>query len=334
MKKDLITVVLPTYNSEDKVELTLDSIISQSYSDIELIVCDDCSKDKSVNVVERVLEKNKERFKSVTVIENETNLGTVKNVQQAYRIAKGRIIKPLAAGDLLYSKDTLETIYQYFKQHNPLIACGLQRSFNAESGVFKEINFLRPRPEDYKQFNSYKETMKKMLFLGHFATGAGLILNKDLFSKYNYFLPEDIKYTEDILQLWLTMDKVEVKIIEKFIIWYEYGTGISTSNVQFPTKVDIDQLNFYKWLRNKYINNKEYVEYLELAIKMKELGNSRYSKIKRTILTLKKPEIFRMKIRTKLKENSSVKNLKLYIKDVSNQQGDGFKDRICKFYNV
>jgi glycosyltransferase involved in cell wall biosynthesis len=53
-----VSIILPVYNLESRVEKTLNSILSQSFSDYEIIVVDDCSSDKSAEVVKRFFTKN------------------------------------------------------------------------------------------------------------------------------------------------------------------------------------------------------------------------------------------------------------------------------------
>jgi alpha-1,3-rhamnosyltransferase len=58
----LVSIVVITYNSSSYVIETLESIKAQTYQNIELIVSDDCSKDKTVDVCKKWIEKNKQRF--------------------------------------------------------------------------------------------------------------------------------------------------------------------------------------------------------------------------------------------------------------------------------
>ena len=54
----LISIVVITYNNSNYIEETLESIKSQTYNNIELIVSDDCSTDKTVEITEEWIDKN------------------------------------------------------------------------------------------------------------------------------------------------------------------------------------------------------------------------------------------------------------------------------------
>ena len=55
---DLISVIVPVYNAEKSVERCLKSIIKQSYKNLEIIIINDGSTDKSLNLCERFTDKN------------------------------------------------------------------------------------------------------------------------------------------------------------------------------------------------------------------------------------------------------------------------------------
>ncbi|QKJ62902.1 glycosyltransferase [Flavobacterium sp. M31R6] len=93
----LVTIICLCYNHEAYVVESLNSVINQSYSPIELIIVDDCSTDSSKTIIRTWLEKNPQ----IQFIVNETNLGNTKSFNKALKIAKGEYIIDLAADDIL-----------------------------------------------------------------------------------------------------------------------------------------------------------------------------------------------------------------------------------------
>ena len=103
MNEPLISVIVLTYNSKDFVEETLESIFSQSYQAIELIVADDCSQDGTVTLVNNWLETKKERFVHTKIIVPEQNTGTSANCNRGLHAASGVWVKYIAGDDILDS---------------------------------------------------------------------------------------------------------------------------------------------------------------------------------------------------------------------------------------
>jgi glycosyltransferase involved in cell wall biosynthesis len=84
----LVSVVLGTYNGEKYLEEQLDSIIRQTYSNIEIIIADDCSTDGTRNILERYAGKQD----NIHVYYNERNLGLIRNFEKAVQQAAGEYI--------------------------------------------------------------------------------------------------------------------------------------------------------------------------------------------------------------------------------------------------
>lgn len=101
MKEPLFSVVVLTYNQAHLVEETLDSIYSQSYPNIELIVSDDGSQDGTLQVVERWLEKFGKRFARVEVLSSPCNSGISANHCRGVRAARGEFLKYIGGDDVL-----------------------------------------------------------------------------------------------------------------------------------------------------------------------------------------------------------------------------------------
>ena len=54
-----ISVIIPMYNAEKYIKQCLDSVMSQTFDNYEVIVADDCSTDRSVEIVERIIEQHR-----------------------------------------------------------------------------------------------------------------------------------------------------------------------------------------------------------------------------------------------------------------------------------
>jgi glycosyltransferase involved in cell wall biosynthesis len=97
MQKPLVTIICLSYNHEQFVVESLNSVLNQSYKNIELIIADDCSTDSSEKTIKNWLEN----YPDIQFISNETNLGNTKTFNKALKIAKGDYVIDLAADDVL-----------------------------------------------------------------------------------------------------------------------------------------------------------------------------------------------------------------------------------------
>ena len=96
MNNPLVSICIPSYNAESFIKETLQSILDQTYTNIEIVIIDDCSKDKTVEIIQTFTD---ERIKLHL---NEKNLGVEGNWNKTLEFATGKYLKIMGADDILY----------------------------------------------------------------------------------------------------------------------------------------------------------------------------------------------------------------------------------------
>jgi len=99
--RPLVSVCIPAYNNAAYIKETIDSVLNQTYSNLELIICDDKSKDDTVQVIESIHDNRMKLYK------NEKNLGMSGNWNHCLSKCSGEFIKLICADDIL-AKNCLE----------------------------------------------------------------------------------------------------------------------------------------------------------------------------------------------------------------------------------
>ena len=108
---------MPAYNGERYVTDTLNSIYAQTYSEIELLISDDCSTDLTLEKINEWIKTHKDRFVRCEVFSNPTNLGITSNSNLLFKLSLGEYLKSLADDDILMS-DAIEKEVDFF-ENNP-----------------------------------------------------------------------------------------------------------------------------------------------------------------------------------------------------------------------
>ena len=109
-KQPLVTIVIPCYNYAEYVGEAIESVINQTYSNIELIVINDGSTDNSDNVIKKLQKKY--NFKYI----NQHNQGIIAVRNQAINVAKGEYLVQLDADDYIdktYIKKCLKAAIKF-----------------------------------------------------------------------------------------------------------------------------------------------------------------------------------------------------------------------------
>ena len=96
-EQPLVSIVIPAYNNENTIIATLESIRNQSYKNIEIIIIDDNSKDKTLQLVTEQQKKDNR----IKIYHNSTNLGMIGNWNKCIQMSNGEFVKLVCADDLL-----------------------------------------------------------------------------------------------------------------------------------------------------------------------------------------------------------------------------------------
>jgi len=115
MKTPLISIILPAYNVADHIERCLNSCLSQSFDNFEVIVVDDCGTDKSIEISNSFASKDSR----IKIIQHKKNLGTYHARKTGTYCAKGSFILYLDPDDEL-AENALTTFSEIINKHPDL----------------------------------------------------------------------------------------------------------------------------------------------------------------------------------------------------------------------
>ena len=140
MNLPVVSVLMTAYNRENYIGAAIESVLSSTYKAFELIIVDDCSKDKTVEIARKYASLDQR----VKVFVNEKNLGDYPNRNKAASYAKGKYLKYVDADDYIYPNG-LEIIYSQ-----------MEKFPNASVGLFSLAqNSHTPFPILLKPSDSY-----------------------------------------------------------------------------------------------------------------------------------------------------------------------------------
>ena len=107
----LVSIVMPSYNSEKYINASIESVLNQTYLNWELLIVDDCSNDKTVEIIKSFKDKR------IKFFENEKNSGAAVSRNKALREAKGKWIAFLDSDDLWMPSKLEEQLLFMTKNH-------------------------------------------------------------------------------------------------------------------------------------------------------------------------------------------------------------------------
>lgn len=133
MKKNttpLISVLIPTYNSELYIKDTLESILNQTYKKLEIIVIDDASTDRTVQLVKKYKDKR------IKLFINDNNLGISGNMNKGIKLSNGKYLAIMDADDWSYPYRIEEQV-QLMEKNPEVVLCSGYMDICDENLVYK-----------------------------------------------------------------------------------------------------------------------------------------------------------------------------------------------------
>lgn len=200
MKK--VTILLPTYNDACFIERTLDSVKNQTYTNWEILICDDGSKDNTKEIITKYIKNNSFNNKIKYIYqENSDQLNAIINVM---KYATGDYAYILHSDDLLNDNNTLENCINYFEQNKEcdVILSDLNIINNEDIIIGKQ------HVQSYKNKDYIKPL--QLLWLGR------NLYNDFPFAKIEVFKKEIYKnYLINNCPFWLNVDELTQLNVEK-----------------------------------------------------------------------------------------------------------------------
>lgn len=226
--KALASVLIPIYNSPDFI-LTLKSVLSQDYPNIEIIMVDDASDNFSAEEVESYISKTAGAENlSYIIHRNDKNLGVVKTMNKAFSLSNGEYLFSLAGDDCFYDSRVISDWVEEFQRSNALIITAKRQNYDE-----KLTNVGTVQPTKLQAYFIRKKKPRELfeiLAVENFILGSCTARSREAFTKYGAL---DEKYrTIDDYPLWLRVLRSGDKIhfFDRIVIKYRGGGVSSTSN--------------------------------------------------------------------------------------------------------
>lgn len=286
-KEPLVSVCVACYNHQNYVADFLESLLDQTYSNIEVIIADDCSSDNSVNIIKSYLPKLEKKFTNVILKVNKKNLGITHNSNNLMKAATGKYYKSMASDDVFYP-EAIAKMVEFMEEHEE---CGLLLTnvlFVGDSYKYKASGGVIGK--GYKKSIKNKLESEKLcynLLDKNFIYAPGVMIRKSVIEKYGYY--DESMIVEDY-EYWLRLSRrVKFGYIDEPLVYYRRGetsiSYVSTKNgkkkmdsmisgaIQAKSKYIYmlkpeKRHNFYSRILNSKIRDCISMNYIDLAIKV------------------------------------------------------------------
>lgn len=293
MNKELISVIVPIYNTEIYLKRCLDSLINQTYKNLEIILVDDGSTDNSFKICHEYQKKDK-RIK----VYHKENGGLSSTRNYGIKKAHGNYIAFLDSDDYI-NRYMYEKLFKYLKNTNSDIAIASIIKFSDDQEI-KTTKQEKIKLEILEGLDKFKYLEEKIV---ETVLASNKLYKKVLFKEINY---PNLKLHEDAFIIHHLLDLSKRIVYTNEILFYYFQRDNSITKKYNLQRLDEvyalkDRLNFFKQDKFKDTNYFQltYISYVGYLIKHYWLLN--YYKQDKKYIKLIKSEF-----------NHNYKNIKKY----------------------
>lgn len=224
-----VSVIMGIYNCESTLKVALDSLLAQTFQDFEVIMCDDGSKDNTIQIAQQYVDNYPDKF---ILLKNDKNLGLNKTLNKCLAVAKGEYVARMD-GDDISLPTRFEKEIKTLDMHPEFALVGTAMIHFDESGDWKTSRVI--------EYPTKMDFIKYSPFFNH----ATCIIRKSVFLEVG-------GYSEDKRTL----------RFEDCDLWYKiYAHGYKGLNLKEPLYKMRDDINAFKRKTFKSRLNAIYVQY-------------------------------------------------------------------------
>jgi len=265
-----VSVIIPNYNHSTYLKQRIDSVLHQTYNDIEVIVLDDSSTDSS----KEIIEQYRGHYKVSHIIYNTTNSGsTFKQWHKGIQLAKGEYIW-IAESDDWCENSFLETIINGLEKQNDTVF-GYCQSFcvNDEGRIIFQSNYNK-----LEGYSNKDEYLERFLTFGNAVFNASMaVFRKEFYYKISNSYTS-LKFTGDWI-FWAELSRLgSVYITARLLNYFrkhdkDVSSKMYLSGLNFVEELQVlkyfnqylglDKILYFNArikLYNRYRNSKKYID--------------------------------------------------------------------------
>jgi glycosyltransferase involved in cell wall biosynthesis len=235
MKTPKVSVLMPAYNAEKYISDSIDSILIQTFADFEFVIIDDCSTDKTWDIIQEYSQKDKR----IVAIKNEKNLGIAGNRNKLKKLAKGEYIMWQDADDISM-EGRMQMQVEVLDKDSSIGIVGGYLQFFDETGDF-----------NIRKYDSKDSVLRQNIFRYSPVAQPASMIRKNVLDKVGDY---DLNYppAEDLDMSFRIGKNYKFSNVQKIVLRYrETHTGATFTSLK---KMELSTIS----IRLRYASSKEY----------------------------------------------------------------------------
>ncbi|MGD9568064.1 MAG: glycosyltransferase family 2 protein [Sedimentibacter sp.] len=226
ISEPLVTIIIPAYNHEKYVKTCIESVLNQTYSNLEIIIFNDGSTDKTDEEIKSVIENNNKNIKYIS----KQNEGLCTTLNEGLKIANGKYVTFIASDDLWMS-NRIEKLVGFLENN---------KCFHM---VFSDTYFMYGDIKSTDRYSDYKSIIKKsflnsvpnvnlyeVLLCENIIPAVTVLLKKECYENVGYY---DTSIRFEDYDMWLRISKkYSIAFIDEPLAYYRLHDRNMSKNIK------------------------------------------------------------------------------------------------------
>lgn len=223
MNQPFLSIIIPLYNYADTLVRAVESVIQQSFNDVEIIIINDGSTDNSDQLAQSLVQKHPE----IITYQSQNNAGPAKARNYGIRLAKGDFLTFLDADDELF-ENSLAVVEKALKNKEIKLLIGGHQSVDSKGKVKNKLAGVLPEGK--------RQALKAYLLDKTLSLSNGSVyFHKDIFVDYQF--PEQFRNSEDVSVFAYAIANFKACVIEQPLAIVYKHKGSLRGNTDHAKKI-------------------------------------------------------------------------------------------------
>lgn len=225
ISKDIISIIIPTYNREKYILNSIKSVLNQTYNNIEIIVIDDCSTDNTKSEISKIKDRR------IRYIKLNNNNGAAYARNFGIKLAKGKYISFQDSDDIYHYDKLKEQLSNLNRYKSDLDFCKISVTINNNTTYYVPDNIT-----ENKILNG--DIYDELLCNGNFISTQSILVKKSFVEKYLF----DIRFPrlQDFDLILRIIPNIKVSFTNKVLVsLYRQNDSISSSPIKLKESISL-----------------------------------------------------------------------------------------------
>ncbi len=246
-EEPLVSILIPAYNHEKYIDDLIDSLLAQTYRNLEIFIADDNSLDQTYEKILAREPEIKREYPKTYVWHNECNKGITANLNGMLRRCTGKYIKILASDDF-FVIDAIRSLVTYMEE-NPNVGLVFGNGIMGDENTHFPVSIEEQSQMYYEKPINIEDNYLEKLYEGDFILAPGVLFSRKAYEEIGEF--DEKLWAEDWDFYLRIAEKMKIAYINKIVVMYRILLTSASHSADVRNRIgmrksEIEVLNKHK----------------------------------------------------------------------------------------